>query len=384
MSANDRPNPIPHAAPRLWPRFAGLLLGLALVVSMAAIDAISPNTILVTTVAIGPIAVALMGDVRETVAVALVAALVAFLSPLWDHNFGGWAYWLRALVISAASAAAVLAARGRVHAHENAELYEERAFVARTLESSLLPGRLPSLPGWHTATLYHPARSRVGGDFYDAFQLPDGWMLVLGDVMGHGTRAAALTALMRHTLRVAAALTGSPIAALAELNRVLCSQPPQITPCAAVCAVVRDRQGVAGLEVITAGAPLPILVRQGAAQAIGEPGPLLGMTANAAWAAHPVSVRDADLLVLYSDGVLDTKGEHDRFGEARLMETLSGCGDAGESVNRIDRALLAFQAEEHADDVTVLAIKRHRFTNAIARRAITQRRVERRTPAPGR
>jgi serine phosphatase RsbU (regulator of sigma subunit) len=65
--------------------------------------------------------------------------------------------------------------------------------VAETLQASLLPAALPDLPGWEAATLYRPAGDRnwVGGDFYDAFAIDDGWMLVVGDVAGRGAEAAA-------------------------------------------------------------------------------------------------------------------------------------------------------------------------------------------------
>ena len=71
--------------------------------------------------------------------------------------------------------------------------------------------------------MYRPAgaENEVGGDFYDAFRVAGGWMLVIGDVTGRGAQAASVTALARYTLRTAAALTGDPLVALATLNRAL-------------------------------------------------------------------------------------------------------------------------------------------------------------------
>ncbi|MDQ3724072.1 MAG: GAF domain-containing protein, partial [Actinomycetota bacterium] len=91
---------------------------------------------------------------------------------------------------------------------ENARLYTERSDIARTLQTSLLPRSLPQMPGWAAATLYRPAGDEnwVGGDFYDAIAIDGGWLAIVGDVVGRGAPAAALTGLARHTLRTAATL----------------------------------------------------------------------------------------------------------------------------------------------------------------------------------
>jgi hypothetical protein len=98
-----------------------------------------------------------------------------------------------------------------------------RSEIAETLQRGLLPSPLPHIPGWTVAAMYRPAgaENEVGGDFYDAFRVPGGWMLVIGDVTGRGAHAASITAAARHTLRTAAVLTDDPLLALRTLNRVL-------------------------------------------------------------------------------------------------------------------------------------------------------------------
>ena len=99
--------------------------------------------------------------------------------------------------------------------------YRERAHVAQTLQASLLPAALPDIPGATVAAEYVAAGEGmdVGGDFYDVFALDDGaWTLVIGDVLGKGAEAAAVTALARYTVRAVAGRSPSPAATLAALN----------------------------------------------------------------------------------------------------------------------------------------------------------------------
>ena len=99
--------------------------------------------------------------------------------------------------------------------------YRERAHVAQTLQASLLPAALPDIPGATVAAQYVASGEGmdVGGDFYDVFALDDGsWILVIGDVLGKGAEAAAVTALARYTVRAVAGRSPSPAATLAALN----------------------------------------------------------------------------------------------------------------------------------------------------------------------
>ena len=94
-------------------------------------------------------------------------------------------------------------ARRAAVAIDNARLYRERSYIARTLQESLLPPELPEVPGAEVAARFHAAGEaiEVGGDFYDVFDTAHGWSVVMGDVCGKGADAAALTALARYTLQ---------------------------------------------------------------------------------------------------------------------------------------------------------------------------------------
>lgn len=250
-------------------------------------------------------------------------------------------------------------ARRAATAVENARLYAERTTIARTLQESLLPDPLPPLPGWRTATLYRPAgdENQVGGDFYEAIRLEDAWLLVVGDVTGRGAAAASLTAMMRHTLRTAAELTGSATRALNKLNRDLLARP-ETSLCTAVCVELREVAGATEAEIICAGHPLPVLVRNGTAQYIGRFGPMLGAYAEDRFEPMRLTLYAGDVLVLYSDGVLDATGRDDRFGPNRLEQTLAGASGARDAVSRIERALNEYQVGAQSDDTAVLAVER--------------------------
>ena len=239
---------------------------------------------------------------------------------------------------------------------ENARLYTERSRIARTLQESLLPEDLPDLRAWRTASLYRPAgdQDQVGGDFYDAFPLRlDTWMLVVGDVTGRGAAAAAMTAMVRHTLRAVATFSGSPVQALQKLNHDLVARS-RTALCTAVCVVLEDRPAGAQAHIICAGHPRPILVRAGRARHVGSYGPMLGAYEDEEFVAVTLSVRRGDMLVLYSDGVLDTVGSDGRFGPERLQSALSGARDAQDAVTRIDDAVTSFQVGAQRDDTAVL------------------------------
>jgi serine phosphatase RsbU (regulator of sigma subunit) len=249
-------------------------------------------------------------------------------------------------------------ARRAAAAVETARLYTERSRIAATLQKSLLPAPVPEVPGWESASLYRPAgqEDRVGGDFYEAIPLGDGsWLVVVGDVTGRGAAAASLTAMMRHTLRAIATFTGSAAQALDKLNQDLVASP-QISLCTAVCVVLSERDDA--VDIICAGHPLPVLVRAGRAEFVGEHGPMLGAFADERYEAFRLSVEPGDVLVLYSDGVLDAVGPEDRFETQRLQTTLGGATGANEAVERIEGALAEFQLGAQHDDIAVLAVER--------------------------
>jgi len=251
---------------------------------------------------------------------------------------------------------------------ENARLYTERSNIARTLQTSLLPRSLPHMPGWTAATLYRPAGDEnwVGGDFYDAIAIEGGWLAIVGDVVGRGAAAAALTGLARHTLRTAATLLDDPLDAVRTLNDELLARD-DMSLCSVAAVLLCDGDaGTATAKVVCAGHPLPLLVRAGQVQPIGEFSPMLGAYPVEQWGCTKVDLEPGDVIALFTDGVFDTVGDDGRFGEQRLQATLAGVAHAPDAVTRIDAALSRFEVGAQADDTAVLAVERVAIASAVS------------------
>ncbi|MDX6608305.1 MAG: hypothetical protein QOF85_230 [Solirubrobacterales bacterium] len=235
---------------------------------------------------------------------------------------------------------------------------EARSEIAATLQRGLLPPPLPHIPGWSLAAMYRPAgaENEVGGDFYDAFQVADGWMLVIGDVTGRGARAASITALARYTLRTAAVLTNDPLVALATLNRALLArQDASLCSLAALTLSEDPRQPV---RIAVAGHLPPLLVDGGQVSEVASTDPVLGAFADVEWRIGQSAVRPGQQLVMFTDGIVEAAGEGGRFGEARLRAEVAGAGNPAGTVQRVEGALRSFTAGALEDDVAILAVSR--------------------------
>ena len=163
---------------------------------------------------------------------------------------------------------------------DNARLYEQQRDIAAILQQALLPRSLPDVAGAEVAVRHRPGRTgtEVGGDFYDLFEAGDRWVAVVGDVCGKGPEAAALTALVRHTLRATARL--GPEEAVLSVHEAI-QASGENTYCTLACAELRrDATGLIA-RVTTAGHPEPRVVsRDGAVERLEVTGPLVGVLAR--------------------------------------------------------------------------------------------------------
>jgi serine phosphatase RsbU (regulator of sigma subunit)/ketosteroid isomerase-like protein len=258
--------------------------------------------------------------------------------------------------------ASVLAGRVAL-ALDNAGLFSdlerserERTEIAETLQRGLLPPPLPHIPGWSLAAMYRPAgaENEIGGDFYDAFRIAGGWMVVIGDVTGRGAQAASVTAHARYTLRTAAALTGDPVVALETLNRELL-----VRRGAALCSVAAmaiDEDPLQPVRLAVAGHPPPLLVDGDSVVEATASGPVLGAFEDVAWGIEHTRVTPGQQLVVVTDGVTEAAGKEGRFGERRLQAELAGVTSPALATQKLEGVLHGFTAGKHDDDAAIIAI----------------------------
>jgi len=252
-----------------------------------------------------------------------------------------------------------LAARAAT-AVENARLYTRLAQTADTLQASLLPARLAQPPGWRIAASYQAGErgTEVGGDFYDVFQVPEGWMVVLGDVTGKGVKAAALTALARHTAKTAARFDPRPSALMRHVNDVLREQP-ELSIVTVVCALLRESGDGVDVSLVSAGHPLPLrIAADGTVQHVGSYDVVVGAVDEGEWDETLVRLAPGDILFFYTDGVTDTRGVEDRFGDDRLVAAVREAPHhADELIARLEARLAGFEAAGRGDDRAMLAVE---------------------------
>lgn len=251
-------------------------------------------------------------------------------------------------------------ARRAALALDNARLYRERSQVARSLQQSLLPASLPTIPGAEVAARYRPAaEGDVGGDFYDIFEVGDGrWALLIGDVAGKGPEAAALTALARHTIRTAwLERDRDPEEVLRILHEVILREEGERF-CTLALGTLDLSTHPHKLVLASGGHPPPLLLHtDGSVEALRVPGMLVGAISQAEIGRREFDVHRGEALLLYTDGIGDVGRPSQVPVEGRLTELLRLCVglDAELMANRIERHALSF--ESASDDAAVVVIR---------------------------
>jgi PAS domain S-box-containing protein len=242
----------------------------------------------------------------------------------------------------------------------------QQAELAEALQRSLLTDP-PAIPGATVVVRYVPAAeaARVGGDWYDAFLQRDGApVLVIGDVVGHDTAAAAAMGQLRGLLRGIAHHSGAgPVEVLHGLDEAMRSMHTGTLATAVVarlegCGGGRPGPAGARLRWANAGHPPPALVRaDGTVALLTGAGPdlMLGVDAEAGRAEAAVALRPGDTVVLYTDGLVERRGRSLDDGLAALQRCLSRL--AGRPLDRLcDELLERMLQGTPQDDVAVAAV----------------------------
>ncbi|CAJ59941.1 MULTISPECIES: PP2C family protein-serine/threonine phosphatase [Frankia] len=243
--------------------------------------------------------------------------------------------------------------------------YAEEHRIALTLQRSLLPATLPDLAGLRVAARYHAsaAQAEVGGDFFDAFDTPDGEaFVVIGDVQGHSLGAAIIMAELRYALRAYAFDGHRPAAVLDRLNRLMLLSHPEATATVCILTFPPDRSRV---TIVNAGHLPPLLIgpdrlsywEAGA-------GVLLGVDAGAQ-IADTMPLPAGSRLLLFTDGLVERRSEPIEVSLATLASSVAAAHGLGggtgprrarRSITDVADGLLA-AADGAADDVALVLVE---------------------------
>jgi serine phosphatase RsbU (regulator of sigma subunit) len=255
------------------------------------------------------------------------------------------------------AALAIESARLYAEAAEKARL-ERDLQVAAEIHRRLLPE--PRYTGSHCdlAAVSLPCRT-IGGDFFDYFELPaDRLGFAVGDVAGKGPPAALLTVAVQNILSAQATVSVGPADAVSRVNQILTRRAIENRFATMFYGLL---SATGELNYCNAAQDPPILVSRSGLSFLEEGGTVLGVFPGAEYRAGRVQLSDGDLIVVYSDGVVDARSEMDEdFGRDRLVSCLSG--EAGADpvalLERLREALRTFTAgAPQADDLTIMVVR---------------------------
>jgi len=244
--------------------------------------------------------------------------------------------------------------------HDRLRMKQELEY-AREIQLSMLPRQAPQIDWLDVAALSLPA-TEVGGDYYDYFELgPDLLAMVVGDVTGHGVASGLVLSGVRSSLNLLRDEMGRPSAVLDRVNIMLKrTSAPRMHMTLAVVVLDR-REGTA--VVATAGHP-PLLLRRegGGVEEVGTGSFPLGAIATARYCEDRIELAPGDVLLLYSDGVVETINRNgDQYGWDRLkgiLKNLDGLPSAKEIRDLILRDVWDFKSgAAQVDDVTMLVVR---------------------------
>jgi serine phosphatase RsbU (regulator of sigma subunit)/putative methionine-R-sulfoxide reductase with GAF domain len=239
----------------------------------------------------------------------------------------------------------------------------EREFqLAREIQQTFLPEKMPEISGWEVAGSWHPAR-QVSGDFYDLILLPGDMLgLVIADVADKGMPAALFMTLIRTLIRASARESNSPAQVLKRVNELLIPDAKHGMFVTVVYAMVNLKTG----QVIYASAGHnPPIIRRGSNQRfdiLPRTGMALGVLEDMPLADQSKKLAPGDCLIFYTDGITESfSPQGEMFGEARLFEAINDpdVSNVANLITTIENAVDTFiEGQDYSDDLTLLALHR--------------------------
>jgi GAF domain-containing protein len=241
----------------------------------------------------------------------------------------------------------------------NAIDFERERRIAHALTRGFVPAAVPELPGYEVGLAYEPADNQpTGGDLYGAWPLFGGDVAVLvGDVAGKGVETAALSAMARFFIEARSWDSTSPAEVLTQANTMLRTRLPDYTFVTAFLGVISPDR----IRYCNAGHPPPLVVpAEGNGSELVGHGLPLGVDPNPGYEDLELQLRPGDLLLGYTDGLVEARREGELFGAERLLELVAGMGHE-RSLDEIASAVhegVRRWADGLGDDSVALAVRR--------------------------
>jgi integral membrane sensor domain MASE1/anti-sigma regulatory factor (Ser/Thr protein kinase) len=302
---------------------------------------------------------------RQREMASAIAVICGFAIWATSHGLGPWTSgpldsrliqldsWMAVLAISGLVLGAITAER-RAARVELQTLLEQTKRSAETLQGAFLPERLPQRLGLRCDALYIAAEREalIGGDWYDAFDLPDGRIVFsIGDVTGHGLDAAVTAARLRQSIFAAAFDAHDPAEILTKADRMLRSR--ENAPATAVVAILsRD---LSSMSYASAGHPPPIVAGPNIpAHSLAYGGVPFGVGIPVASRTHTVALEPDAVILFYTDGLTEFKRDIDR-AESAILQAVARLVDAPQTERPaafVQRSVMG--SERPADDTVVL------------------------------
>jgi len=240
---------------------------------------------------------------------------------------------------------------------DNSHLHTETLEAAVRLQHAVLPELPAEIPGWEVASYYSPSgRTEVGGDFFDVLPQPDGRLVVcVGDVMGRGVRAAASMAQMRAAIRAYVAVDPDPTHVLGMMDRLFTAY--EIGQLVTMVYLITDTAG-GQVSMMNAGHPPPVVLRSDGSveQLLSTGDPPLG-TGEGDREITSFSLRAGDLVLAFTDGLIERRGEDIDVGQLRVAEAVTDLG-RGPLTERLEQLVSRISDHTRSDDVAALALRR--------------------------
>ncbi len=252
---------------------------------------------------------------------------------------------------------------------DRAQLYEMQADLSRRFQRSLLPGDMVAPPGVEVAGTYHPLGSgmELGGDTFDVWSLGPGlWALAIADAAGTGPEAAALSAMIRFTLRALSMSDVEPVSVIRNLNRALLAAGAAGVDgerfCTVIFGVLAPVPAGAVVTLAGGGHPDPIVRwADDRMEEVAVGGSLLGVFPDAPVGTRTVALGPGDTLVLYTDGALEARRDGVMFGERGLLDAILAAPPSAQAVaDAIEDAVVTHVGGTMTDDLAALVVRVHR------------------------